>query len=158
VLVTTQRSANKPFLEMSEASGAASFRSTSMRGVAVAAPACPACWEKGWGRIVNFTRMNAIHGHAGRTPVSVASTAFGDHKAWHGVWAPEHTTNAISPGSIAPDSEEDNASSQAVSRRSPSAARPHGHAVESQRRHGCWFRRRRLHQWPDDPVNGGAET
>ena len=55
---------------------------------------------KGWGRIVNFAGMNAIHGHAGRAPVSVAK---------HGVWGltkalamefgPKGiTTNTISPG------------------------------------------------------------
>ena len=33
--------------------------------------------KKGWGRIVNFTGMNAMHGYAGRAPVSVAK---------HGVW------------------------------------------------------------------------
>jgi 3-oxoacyl-[acyl-carrier protein] reductase len=59
--------------------------------------------------------MNAIHGHAGRAPVSVAK---------HGVWGltkalamefgPRNiTTNAISPGPIAPDTPEANASSQA---------------------------------------------
>jgi 3-oxoacyl-[acyl-carrier protein] reductase len=42
------------------------------------ARAClPGMLEKGWGRIVNFTGMNAIHGYAGRAPVSVAK---------HGVW------------------------------------------------------------------------
>ena len=33
--------------------------------------------QRGWGRIVNFTGMNAMHGYAGRAPVSVAK---------HGVW------------------------------------------------------------------------
>ncbi len=42
------------------------------------ARAClPGMVQKGWGRIVNFAGMNAIHGHAGRTPMSVAK---------HGVW------------------------------------------------------------------------
>ena len=78
---------------------------------------CRACLPgmvgKGWGRIVNFAGMNAIHGHAGRAPVSVAK---------HGVWGltkalamefgPKGiTTNTISPGPIAPDIEEKNASS-----------------------------------------------
>ena len=75
----------------------------------------PGMVSKGWGRIVNFAGMNAIHGHAGRAPVSVAK---------HGVWGltkalamefgPKGiTTNTISPGPIAPDAEEKNASSQA---------------------------------------------
>lgn len=58
--------------------------------------------------------MNAIHGHGGRTPVSVAK---------HGVWGltkalamefgPKGiTSNAISPGPIAPDVEESNSSTR----------------------------------------------
>ncbi len=70
--------------------------------------------KKGWGRIVNFAGMNAIHGHAGRVSVSVAK---------HGVWGLSKglamefgpkgvTVNAISPGPIAPDTEEVTASTQ----------------------------------------------
>lgn len=62
----------------------------------------PGMVENGWGRIVNLTGMNAIHGYAGRAPVSAAK---------HGVWgltkalAKEFgpkgvTVNAISPGPI----------------------------------------------------------
>ena len=58
--------------------------------------------EKGWGRIINITGMNAIHGYKGRAPVSAAK---------HGLWGltkslgkefgPQGvTTNAISPGPI----------------------------------------------------------
>lgn len=58
--------------------------------------------EAGWGRIVNLTGMNAIHGYAGRAPVSAAK---------HGLWGltkalakelgPKGVTaNAISPGPI----------------------------------------------------------
>jgi len=58
--------------------------------------------KKGWGRIVNFAGMNAIHGHAGRVSVSVAK---------HGVWGLSKglamefgpkgvTVNTISPGYI----------------------------------------------------------
>src|SRR6185436_19366483 len=80
------------------------------------ARAClPGMVNKGWGRIVNFAGMNAIHGHAGRAPVSVAK---------HGVWGLSKalamefgpkgiTANTISPGPIAPDVEEKNASAQA---------------------------------------------
>ncbi|MBS7791157.1 3-oxoacyl-ACP reductase FabG [Roseococcus sp. SDR] len=68
----------------------------------------PGMLEAGWGRIVNFAGMNAIHGYAGRAPVSVAK---------HGVWgltkslAKEFgpkgvTVNAISPGPIASDDED----------------------------------------------------
>ena len=58
--------------------------------------------EKGWGRIINITGMNAIHGYKGRAPVSAAK---------HGLWGLTNslgkevgpqgvTTNAISPGPI----------------------------------------------------------
>ena len=58
--------------------------------------------EKGWGRIINITGMNAIHGYKGRAPVSAAK---------HGLWGltkslgkefgPQGvTTNAISPRPI----------------------------------------------------------
>ena len=58
--------------------------------------------EKGWGRIINITGMNAIHGYKGRAPVSAAK---------HGLWGLTKslgkefgsqgvTTNAISPGPI----------------------------------------------------------
>jgi 3-oxoacyl-[acyl-carrier protein] reductase len=68
----------------------------------------PGMIERGWGRIVNFTGMNAIHGYSGRAPVSVAK---------HGVWgltkslakefgAKGVTVNAVSPGPIAADDDE----------------------------------------------------
>ncbi len=62
----------------------------------------PQMVAQGWGRIVNLTGMNAMHGYKGRCPVSVAK---------HGLWgltkslAKEFgpkgvTVNAISPGPI----------------------------------------------------------
>lgn len=106
---------NKPFLEMSEADWQRVMSVDLDAAVWLSRACLPGMLEKGWGRIVNFTGMNAIHGHAGRTPVSVAK---------HGVWGltkglamefgPKNiTVNAISPGPIAPDSEEKNASAQA---------------------------------------------
>ena len=64
--------------------------------------ALPGMVSNNWGRIINLTGMNAIHGYSGRAPVSVAK---------HGVWgltkalAKEFgssgiTVNAISPGPI----------------------------------------------------------
>ena len=61
-----------------------------------------------WGRIINLTGMNAIHGYSGRAPVSVAK---------HGIWgltkalAKEFgpsgiTVNAISPGPIRPEQDD----------------------------------------------------
>jgi 3-oxoacyl-[acyl-carrier protein] reductase len=106
---------NKPFLEMSEAEWRRIISVDLDAAVWLSRACLPGMLGKGWGRIVNFTGMNAIHGHAGRAPVSVAK---------HGVWGltkalamefgPKNiTTNAISPGPIAPDSEEKNASAQA---------------------------------------------
>jgi 3-oxoacyl-[acyl-carrier protein] reductase len=106
---------NKPFLEMSESEWRRVISVDLDAAVWLARACLPGMVKKGWGRIVNFTGMNAIHGHAGRTPVSVAK---------HGVWGltkalamefgPKGvTTNAISPGPIAPDVEESNASAQA---------------------------------------------
>jgi 3-oxoacyl-[acyl-carrier protein] reductase len=106
---------NKPFLEMSEADWQRVIAVDLNAAVWLSRACLPGMLSKGWGRIVNFTGMNAIHGHAGRTPVSVAK---------HGVWGltkalavefgPRNiTANAISPGPIAPDVEETNASAQA---------------------------------------------
>lgn len=78
------------------------------------ARAClPKMLERGWGRIVNFTGMNAMQGTGGRPSVTVAK---------HGVWgltkalAREFgprgvTTNAISPGPIAGDRDNDDPAS-----------------------------------------------
>ncbi len=106
---------NRPFLEMSEAEWRRVISVDLDAAVWLARACLPGMVKKGWGRIVNFAGMNAIHGHAGRAPVSVAK---------HGVWgltkalAMEFgpagiTTNVISPGPIAPDTEEENASAQA---------------------------------------------
>ena len=106
---------NKPFLEMSDADWRRVIAVDLDAAVWLSRACLPGMLNKGWGRIVNFTGMNAIHGHAGRTPVSVAK---------HGVWGltkalavefgPRNiTANAISPGPIAPDVEETNASAQA---------------------------------------------
>ena len=106
---------NKPFLEMTEAEWRRVIAVDLDAAVWLSRACLPGMVRKGWGRIVNFAGMNAIHGHAGRTPVSVAK---------HGVWGltkalamefgPRNiTVNTISPGPIAPDVSEANASAQA---------------------------------------------
>ena len=106
---------NRPFLEMSEAEWRRVISVDLDAAVWLSRACLPGMVRKGWGRIVNFAGMNAIHGHAGRAPVSVAK---------HGVWGltkalamefgPKGiTANTISPGPIAPDVEEKNASAQA---------------------------------------------
>src|SRR5262249_56922093 len=113
---------NKPFLEMTEVEWRRVISVDLDAAVWLSRACLPGMVQKGWGRIVNFAGMNAIHGHAGRTPVSVAK---------HGVWGltkalamefgPQGiTTNTISPGPIAPDVEEKNASAAA---RAPTLAR-----------------------------------
>ena len=93
---------SKPFLEMSHEEWHRVI-SVDMHSAFYTAQAfLPGMVEAGWGRIVNITGMNAIHGYSGRAPVSVAK---------HGLWgltkslAKEFgpkgiTVNAISPGPI----------------------------------------------------------
>ncbi|HTE81625.1 MAG TPA: SDR family oxidoreductase [Reyranella sp.] len=106
---------NKPFLEMTDDEWQRIIAVDLNAAVWLSRACLPGMVKKGWGRIVNFAGMNAIHGHAGRAPVSVAK---------HGVWGLSKalamefgpkgiTTNTISPGPIAPDVEEKNASAQA---------------------------------------------
>ena len=103
----------KPFLKMTEAEWRRVIAVDLDAAVWLSQACLPGMLKKGWGRIVNFTGMNAIHGYAGRAPVSVAK---------HGVWgltkslAKEFgsagvTVNAISPGPIAADVENDDDSS-----------------------------------------------
>jgi 3-oxoacyl-[acyl-carrier protein] reductase len=95
----------KPFLEMSDDEWRRVIAVDMDAAVWLARACLPGMLERGWGRVVNFTGMNAMHGYAGRAPVSVAK---------HGVWgltkalAKEFgprgvTVNAISPGPIAAD-------------------------------------------------------
>jgi 3-oxoacyl-[acyl-carrier protein] reductase len=106
---------NKPFLEMTDGEWQRIVAVDLNAAVWLSRACLPGMVKKGWGRIVNFAGMNAIHGHAGRAPVSVAK---------HGVWGLSKalamefgprgiTTNTISPGPIAPDVEEKSASAQA---------------------------------------------
>ncbi len=69
----------------------------------------PAMVEQGWGRIVNITGMNAIHGYAGRAHVSVSKHgAWGMTKALAKEFGPRGiTVNAISPGPIGTDHPDD---------------------------------------------------
>ena len=98
----------KPFLEITEEDWSRVMAVDLEASVWLAQAVLPGMVERGWGRIVSFTGMNAIHGYAGRAPVSVAK---------HGVWgltkalAKEFgpkgiTVNAISPGPIAADDDE----------------------------------------------------
>jgi 3-oxoacyl-[acyl-carrier protein] reductase len=73
------------------------------------ARACvPGMLEKGWGRIINFTGMNAQQGYAGKAAVSVSKHAlWGLTKSLSKEFGRQGvTTNIISPGTI-PDPSED---------------------------------------------------
>ena len=146
---------NKPFLEMSDADWQRIIDVDMNAAIWLARACLPGMVKKGWGRIVNFAGMNAIHGHAGRAPVSVAK---------HGVWGLSKalamefgpkgiTTNTISPGPIAPDAEEKNASAEArAADAGPRPARPLRQAGRGRGRGAsAGLRGRRLHQRPDDP-------
>jgi 3-oxoacyl-[acyl-carrier protein] reductase len=103
---------NKPFLEMSETEWQRVIDVDLNAAVWLSKACLPGMAQKGWGRIVNFAGMNAIHGHAGRTPVSVAKHGiWGLSKALAMEFGPKGiTTNTISPGPIEPDAAENNAS------------------------------------------------
>jgi 3-oxoacyl-[acyl-carrier protein] reductase len=67
------------------------------------ARAClPGMMTKGWGRIINFAGMNAIHGYNGRAHVSASKhAAWGLTKALAKEFGPKGiTTNIVSPGPI----------------------------------------------------------
>ena len=92
----------KPFLELDAADWHRVIDVDLHAAFYTAKAFLPGMVAKGWGRVINLAGMNAIHGYAGRAPVSVAK---------HGVWgltkalAKEFgpsgvTVNAISPGPI----------------------------------------------------------
>jgi 3-oxoacyl-[acyl-carrier protein] reductase len=67
------------------------------------ARACvPGMIEKGWGRVINFTGMNAQQGYAGKAAVSVSKHAlWGLTKSLSKEFGRQGvTTNIISPGTI----------------------------------------------------------
>jgi len=105
----------KPFLEMTDEEWQRVIDVDMNAAVWLSRACLPGMVKKGWGRIVNFAGMNAIHGHAGRAPVSVAKHGiWGLSKALAMEFGPKGiTTNTNSPGPIAPDVEEKNASAQA---------------------------------------------
>ena len=113
---------SKPFLETSDEDWRRVLAVDMEAAIWLSRACLPGMVSKGWGRIVNFAGLNAIHGHAGRVPVSVAK---------HGVWGltkslamefgPKGiTTNIISPGPIEPDAPENNASVRPMPRPPPS--------------------------------------
>lgn len=93
---------SKPFLDMTNADWHRVLDVDLNAAFYICRAFLPGMVEKGWGRIISLTGMNAIHGYSGRAPVSAAK---------HGLWgltkslAKEFgpkgvTANAISPGPI----------------------------------------------------------
>lgn len=90
------------FLEMSEADFDRVIDTDYKAAYWLSRAALPGMLEKGWGRIINFAGMNAIHGYNGRAAVSVAKhAAWGLTKALAKEFGAKGiTVNIISPGPI----------------------------------------------------------
>ncbi len=93
------------FLEMPEADWQSVIDVNLNAAIWLARACLPGMVERGWGRVINFAGMNAIHGYNGRAAVSVSK---------HGSWglakalakefgAKGITANIISPGPIRPE-------------------------------------------------------
>jgi len=95
----------KPFLELGAEDWSRVMAVDLEASVWLSQALLPGMVSRGWGRIVGFTGMNAIHGYAGRAPVSAAKHGlWGLTKALAKEFGPHGiTVNAISPGPIAAD-------------------------------------------------------
>jgi 3-oxoacyl-[acyl-carrier protein] reductase len=98
----------KPFLEIGPEDWARVMTVDLEAAVWLSQAVLPGMIGQGWGRIVNFTGMNAMQGYSGRAPVSVAKHgAWGLTKALAKEFAAKGiTVNAISPGPIAADDDQ----------------------------------------------------
>lgn len=92
-----------PFLEMEEAEWRRVMDVNLTASFWLAQACLPGMVEAGWGRIVLFAGMNAIHGYNGRAHVSVSKHGnWGLAKALGKEFGPKGiTTNVVSPGPIA---------------------------------------------------------
>lgn len=93
---------SKPFLEMTDADWHRVIDVDLHAAFYTCRAFLPGMVTAGWGRIVNLTGMNAIHGYSGRAPVSAAKHGlWGLTKALAKEFGPKGVTvNAISPGPI----------------------------------------------------------
>lgn len=96
---------NSPFLETGEDEWERILNIDFHAARRLAKLCLPGMIEGGWGRIINFAGMNAIHGYNGRAPVSVSKHAsWGLTKSLAKEFGKQGiTTNIISPGPIGPD-------------------------------------------------------
>jgi 3-oxoacyl-[acyl-carrier protein] reductase len=93
---------NGKFLEMSEDAWRYAMAVNFDAAYWLSRACLPGMVKKGWGRIVNFAGMNAIHGYNGRAHVSASKhAAWGLTKALAKEFGPSGiTTNIVSPGPI----------------------------------------------------------
>jgi 3-oxoacyl-[acyl-carrier protein] reductase len=94
-----------PFLEMAEAEFRRVLDVNLMGAFWLSRLCLPGMVKGGWGRIVTFAGMNAIHGYNGRAHVSVSKHgAWGLAKALAKEFGPKGiTVNCVSPGPIRSD-------------------------------------------------------
>lgn len=92
----------KPFLEMSDDDWHRVMDTDLHSAFYTCRAFGPGMVDAGWGRIVNMTGMNAMHGYSGRAPVSASKHGlWGLTKALAKEFGPKGVTaNAISPGPI----------------------------------------------------------
>ncbi len=92
-----------PFLDMDEAEWREVMDVNLTASFWLARACLPGMVEAGWGRIVLFAGMNAIHGYSGRAHVSVSKHGnWGLAKALAKEFGPKGVTvNIVSPGPIA---------------------------------------------------------
>jgi 3-oxoacyl-[acyl-carrier protein] reductase len=92
-----------PFLEMDEAEWQRVIAVNLTASFRLARACLPGMLAAGWGRIVLFAGMNAIHGYSGRAHVSVSKHGnWGLTKALAKEFGPKGiTANIVSPGPIA---------------------------------------------------------
>ena len=90
------------FLEMSEEAWRYAMAVNFDSAYWLARACLPGMIAKGWGRIINFAGMNAMHGYNGRAHVSASKhAAWGLTKALAKEFGPKGiTTNIVSPGPI----------------------------------------------------------
>jgi len=94
---------NTPFLEMADADWHRVLDVDLNAAFYICRAFLPKMVEAKWGRIVNLTGMNAMHGYRGRAPVSAAKHGlWGLTKALAKEFGPAGiTANVVSPGPIA---------------------------------------------------------
>ena len=93
---------SSPFLEMPEDEWERVMDVNLMGSVWLARECLPGMVEAGWGRVILFAGMNAIHGYNGRAHVSVSKHGcWGLAKSLGKEFGPNGiTTNLVSPGPI----------------------------------------------------------